>query len=66
MKIFSFCSSKHHSLYKLTSGSPEARSTGINRGAVWATVLSADKETLYTDVMPSINQKKKVKLFQDR
>lgn len=50
----------------MTSDSPEARSTVINRGAVWATILSADKETLCTDAMTSINQKKKEKLFQDR
>lgn len=48
----------------MTSDSPEARSTAINRGA--ETLLSADRVTLCTDVMMSMNQKKKEKLFQDR
>lgn len=50
----------------MTSGSPEARRTVINRGAVWATVLSVDAETLCTDMMLRINQKKKENLLQDR
>lgn len=43
----------------MTSNSLEAKSTVINRSAVWATVLSTDKETLCTDVITSMNQKKK-------
>lgn len=33
----------------MTSGSPEARGTAINRGTAWATTLTVDIEALYTE-----------------
>lgn len=63
---FFLSSSKYHSLYKVTSGSPEARRTVINRGAAWASILSVGAEILCTDMMLKINQKKKGKLLQNR